>query len=213
MNQIFNIKRFLRYSRYIISTNRWYYGVIFVFFTIPAVILTLCEVVPELIMTLIAMPFVGLNIQPNIELTKYGGLMRQMTVPASWFEKLIVEVFVRFSALLIPVGLCSIGFSLGLGSPEWFYSAAIFGSGAEILMISMLSFLTINFDKYRKGKNMDDESVVGPNLIQVIFFGYIFGHPHVPFSQTANIVCLAIAAVAFVGALIWYPKRRLNDIL
>ena len=91
MNQTFNIKRFCRYARYIISANRWYYGVIFVFFTIPAVILTLCEVVPELIMTLIAMPFVGLNIQPNIELTKYGGLMRQMTVPASWFEKLIVR--------------------------------------------------------------------------------------------------------------------------
>lgn len=28
MNQTFNLKRFLRYTRFILSMNRWYYGIV-----------------------------------------------------------------------------------------------------------------------------------------------------------------------------------------
>ncbi len=218
MNQIFNLKRFGRYTWFVLSMNRWYYGILLVLFTIPATVLSLCGVVPELASILIGFVYICLNFMPNIELNKYGGLTRLMTIPSSWFEKLLFECIVRFSGILIPIGLCSIGFAYGLGSPEMFYSEVLsIGRIAMLSALAMSIFLVFNFDSSRKGKTMTGDPIVFPNWPYVFCMSFVFGNIHslsqfIDKSQTTMIVFFTIAAIEFIAALIWYPKRRLNGL-
>ena len=218
MNQIFNIKRFLRYTRFTVSMNRWYYGVLLVLFTIPAAVLSLCGVADWLVAGLVGAATFCLSFMPNIELNKYGGLTRLMTIPSSWFEKLLFECIVRFSGILIPIGLCSIGFAYGLGSPEMFYSEVLsIGRIAMLSALAMSIFLVFNFDSSRKGKTMTGDPIVFPNWPYVFCMSFVFGNIHslsqfIDKSQTTMIVFFAIAAIEFIAALIWYPKRRLNGL-
>ena len=92
MNQIFSIKRFLRYTRFTVSMNRWYYGIVFVLFIIPATLLVMLRVDLDdnVAMRLIGAPTIMFSIVPFVFNTKFGGLARQLAVPASWLEKFLI---------------------------------------------------------------------------------------------------------------------------
>ena len=114
MNQIFSIKRFLRYTRFTVSMNRWYYGVLLVLFTIPATVLSLCGVADWLVAGLVGAATFCLSIVPTYDLTALTGWERQLTVPSSWLEKLIVEIVARYWVLIVPFCIHAFGCALGL---------------------------------------------------------------------------------------------------
>ena len=114
MNQTFNLKRFLRYTRFILAMNRWYYGVLLVLFTIPATVLSLCGVADWLVAGLVGAATFCLSIVPTYDLTALTGWERQLTVPSSWLEKLIVEIVARYWVLIVPFCIHAFGCALGL---------------------------------------------------------------------------------------------------
>ena len=213
MDQEFNLKRFFQYAGFTISRNRWYYGILFVFFTIPAVVLSFCGVVPDVACAMIGFVFMTLNSLPSIEWTrKIGQRMQWDVVSATRTERLVYECIVRFSGFIVPIAICSIGFAFGLGSPDKFFSDVVpMGGMALLLAVAMLFFLIGNFDIRRlikKGKPL-----VITNLYLAFSQGFVVGMQPIFFKSIGSsiifqIICFAIAAIAFVFAVIKYPNLQ-----
>ncbi len=216
MNQTFNLKRFLRYTRFILSMNRWYYGVLLVFFTIPATVLSLCRVAEWLVAGLVGAATFCLSIVPTYELTKLSGWERQLTVPASWFEKLIVEVAARFWVLAIPFGIHAIGYAFGFnGISSVFADGFSLPTLAAMLIWTTTMFFCLNFNK-GKGRNLTTGKDVntinwplaicmalqGPNLVNL---------PNIwKFSPTVTNILLVTSAAFFLAALITFRRKRIK---
>ena len=213
MDQEFNLKRFFQYAGFTISRNRWYYGVLFVFFTIPAVVLSFCGVVPEVASVLIGFVFATLNHLPSIEWTrKISQRMQWDVVLASRTEKIVYECIVRFSGFIVPIAICCVGFAFGLGSPDKFFSDVVpMGGMALLLAVAMLFFLIWDFDVLRQVKK--GKPIVRTNLYSTFTHGFVFGMPMIFFKSIGSsiifqIICFAIAAIAFVFAVIKYPNLQ-----
>ena len=211
MNQTFNIKRFCRYARFTLSMNRWYYGILFVACVLPASVLPFCGLKPELaryINFLVIIPLFLLSILPTIEWSKKSGFSRLVEIPASWLEKLIVEVAVRFSPLAISLAIRAIGAD-NLAFAGGFSPTTIL----MMLLVTTYVFFDHSFDR---GKMQD-------------FFGIEFGAT-TPIALAGFLVCgltsllqptkissveicvwLLICAALFAGAAILYPKRQRKD--
>ncbi len=215
MNQIFNIKRFLRYSRYIISANRWYYGVWLVFFTIPATVLSLCRVTDWLVAGLVGAATFCLSIVPTYELTKLSGWERQLTVPASWFEKLIVEIATRYWVLIVPFCIHAFGCALGLnGISTVFADGFSVETFAIVLLWTPLYFWIYMFHKGRQRNpitgNMNSVTPLYamPMVGSVGFLLMLSWVPLYKESPLANSISLLLGAAFFVAAISMYPKKR-----
>ena len=218
MNQIFNINRFGRYARFILSLNRWYYGVILVFFAIPATVLSLCGLGPDgaryLVGGLIAAATCSLSVIPNIELSKFGGMARQIAIPASWLEKLIVEIIARFWVLAVPFGIHAIAYAFGFNgissvTADGFSLASI----AMILIWATLIFFIWSFEKGKNGNTLTGQKMVSTNLILAIAMSFQGGNLITIASHnspTKTYILLLISAVSFLAAIILYRRKRIK---
>ena len=218
MNQTFNITRFGRYARYIISANRWYYGVTFAFFTIPATVLSLCGVNDWLVAGLVGWSTVTINITPFADTAKYGGHARMLIIPASWVEKLVLEYVIRFWPIVVPFGLHALGCAIGLNSVSG-YLANGFDKGrlAEILMWMTYMMLLLSFDSGKQRTNpILGIKQISTSWFLAIYFGFMLFifMKNPPFynmlgaSKTALIILLSFSALAFLVSLIFYRKRK-----
>lgn len=215
MNQTFNIKRFLRYTRYIISANRWYYGVWLVFFTIPATVLSLCRVTDWLVAGLVGAATFCLSIVPTYELTKLSGWERQLTVPASWFEKLIVEIAARYWVLIVPFCIHAIGYAFGFnGISSVFADGFSVETFAIVLVCTTLYFWIYMFYKGRQRNPITGNIISATPLYTIplgVFVGFFLMLSWVHLykeSPMANSISLLLSAVFFMAAIITYPKKR-----
>lgn len=212
MNQTFNLKRFFQYAGFTISRNRWYYGVLFVGFTIPAIVLSFCEVVPEVASCMIGFVFMTLNFLPSIEWTrKISQRMQWNIILASRAEKLVYECIVRFSGFAVPIVICSIGFAFGLGSLDKFFSDVVPMGGVSLLLAMAMIFFLLWDIAAQKQDNRERT-----NMYLAISQGFVFGMQIYFFkslcsSITFQIICFAIAAIAFVFAVIKYPNQRIEN--
>ena len=217
MNQTFNIKRFGRYTRYILSMNRWYYGVMLVFFAIPATVLSLCgfesDRVRLLVGGLIASAMICLSIVPNIELSKFGGLARQIAIPASRFEKLIVEIIARFWVLVVPFCIHAIAYAFGFnGISSVTANGFSLANIAVILIWATLCFFTLSFDYGKNGNTLSGKKMVSTNLIFAIAMS--FQGPNLIIniarhnSPTITYILLLTSAALLLATIILYPNRK-----
>lgn len=216
MNQIFNLKRFLRYTRFILSMNRWYYGVLLVFFTIPAMVLSLCRVAEWSVACFVATASLCLSVAPFADLTTLGGFARQIAIPASWFEKLIVEVAARFWVLAIPFGIHAIGYAFGFnGISSVFADGFSLPTLAAMLIWATTMFFCLNFNK-GKGRNIttgkDVCSTNWPAVICIALQGpNVVNLPnHWNFSPTVTNILLVTSAAFFFAALITFRRKRIK---
>lgn len=211
MNQSFNFKRFCQYARFIMAKNRWYYGILFVGFTIPAVVLSFCEVVPEVASVMIGFVFMTLNHLPSIEWTrKISQRVQWNDVLASRTEKLVYECIVRFSGIIIPIVICSIGFAFGLGSPDKFFSDVVPMGGVSLLLaLAMIFFLLWDIAAHKQ------DNRERTNMYSAISQGFVLGIQIWLFKSLGSsiifqIICFAIAAISFVFAVIKYPNPQVK---
>ena len=212
MNQIFNIKRFCRYARFTLSMNRWYYGILFVACVLPASVLPFCGLEPNLARYsnfLVIIPLFLLSILPTIEWSKKSGFSRLVEIPASWLEKLIVEVAVRFSPLAIPLAVRAIGAD-NLTFADGFPPTTIL----MMLLVTTYVFFDHSFDR---GKMQDFYGIMKYGattpiaLCGFLVCGFTSMQQQTQISPIEICVWLLICAALFAGAAILYPKRQRKD--
>lgn len=215
MNQTFNIKRFLRYTRFVLSMNRWYYGVLLVLFTIPATVLSLCGVADWLVAGLVGAATFCLSIVPTYDLTALTGWERQLTVPSSWLEKLIVEIVARYWVLIVPFCIHAFGCALGLnGISTVFADGFSVETFAIVLLWTPLYFWIYMFHKGRQRNpitgNMNSVTPLYamPMVGSVGFLLMLSWVPLYKESPLANSISLLLGAAFFVAAISMYPKKR-----
>ena len=215
MNQTFNLKRFLRYTRFTVSMNRWYYGVLLVLFTIPATVLSLCRVAEWLVAGLVGAATFCLSIVPTYDLTVLTGWERQLTVPSSWLEKLIVEIVARYWVLIVPFCIHAFGCALGLnGISTVFADGFSVETFAIVLLWTPLYFWIYMFHKGRQRNpitgNMNSVTPLYamPMVGSVGFLLMLSWVPLYKESQLANSISLLLGAAFFVAAISMYPKKR-----
>ncbi len=193
------------------AKNRWYYGILFVGFTIPAVVLSFCEVVPEVASVMIGFVFMTLNHLPSIEWTrKISQRVQWNDVLASRTEKLVYECIVRFSGIIIPIVICSIGFAFGLGSPDKFFSDVVPMGGVSLLLALAMIFFLLWDIAAQKQDNRERT-----NMYSAISQGFVLGIQIWFFKSLGSsiifqIICFAIAAISFVFAVIKYPNPQVK---
>lgn len=215
MNQTFNLKRFLRYTRFVLSMNRWYYGILMVVFTIPATVLSLCGVTDWLVAGLVGAATFCLSIVPTYELTKLSGWERQLTVPASWFEKLIVEIAARYWVLIVPFCIHAIGYAFGFnGISSVFADGLSVETFAIVLLWTSLYFWIYMFHKGRQRNPITGNMNSVTPLYAIPLVGSIGMSlmlswvPLYKESPMANSISLLLSVVFFMAAIITYPKKR-----
>ena len=215
MNQTFNITRFGRYARYIISANRWYYGVLMVVCIMPTAVLSLFEQ-GRIACGLTFCATTMLMFLPNIDLSKFGGLRRQIGIPASWVEKLTVEVFVRFAPLVIPFGIHAVFVALGAsGRTSYFADGFEKQIVAFWLCYQTLMFLIFLFDTGKKRFNPFGKDVINTNMFMAVYnsvLWFMVGMGSIIlFSEKSPITLttmFSVALVSFVASVFVYRKRK-----
>lgn len=213
MNQTFNPKRFLRYTRFTVSMNRWYYGIVLVLFTIPATVLSLCGVVDWLVGGLVAWSAVTINMAPFADVAKFGGRARLLTIPASWLEKLVLEYTVRFLPIVVPFGLHAAGCAFGLNSVSG-YLADGFDEARLLEIIFWMAYANLlSFDSGKLRTN----PILGTKQISTswflsIYFGFgVFFFVHIPtYSMLGAPILLIFSALAIMATLVFYRRRRVK---
>ena len=211
MNQTFNIKRFCRYAWFILSMNRWYYGILFVACVLPASLLPFCGLEPNLARYsnfLVIIPLFLLSILPTIEWSKKSGFSRMVEIPASWLEKLIVEVAVRFSPLAIPLAVRAIGadnLTFAGGFPP-----------TTILMMLLVTTYVFFDHSFDRGKMQYFFGIEYGATTPIAMCGFLvcgFTSMQQPTQISPIEICvwLLICAALFAGAAILYPKRQRKD--
>lgn len=216
MNQTFNLKRFLRYTRFIVSMNRWYYGIALVFFTIPATVLSLCGVVDWLVGGLVAWSAVTINSAPFADVAKFGGRARLLTIPASWLEKLVLEYTVRFLPIVIPFGLHAAGCAIGLNSVSG-YLADGFDKGRIVEMLFWMSyvmlFLSLDSGKIRTNPFFGTKQISTSWFLSIDFgfMAFLATISTEPFYRMLGApIALTFSALAFLVSLVFYRRRRVK---
>ena len=216
MNQIFNIKRFLRYTRFVLSMNRWYYGIALVFFTIPATVLSLCGVVDWLVAGLVAWSAVTINSAPFADVAKFGGRARLLTIPASWLEKLVLEYIVRFLPIVIPFGLHAAGCAIGLNSVSG-YLADGFDKGRIVEMLFWMSymmlFLSLDSGKIHTNPFFGTKQISTSWFLSIDFgfMAFLATTSTEPFYRMLGApIALTFSALAFLVSLVFYRRRRVK---
>ena len=195
--------------------NRWYYGVLLVLFTIPATVLSLYGVADWLVAGLVGAATFCLSIVPTYDLTALTGWERQLTVPSSWLEKLIVEIVARYWVLIVPFCIHAFGCALGLnGISTVFADGFSVETFAIVLLWTSLYFWIYMFHKGRQRNpitgNMNSVTPLYamPMVGSVGFLLMLSWVPLYKESPLANSISLLLGAVFFVAAIITYPKKR-----
>ena len=216
MNQIFNIERFLRYTRFVLSMNRWYYGILMVIFTIPATVLSLCGVTDWLVAGLVAWSTVTINTAPFADVAKFGGRARLLVIPASWLEKLVLEYTVRFLPIVVPFGLHAAGCAIGLNSVSG-YLADGFDKGRIVEMLFWMSymmlFLSLDSGKIRTNPFFGTKQISTSWFLSIDFgfMAFLATISTEPFYRMLGApIALTFSALAFLVSLVFYRRRRVK---
>lgn len=216
MNQTFNLKRFLRYTRFVLSMNRWYYGIVIVLFTIPATVLSLCGVVDWLVGGLVAWSAVTINMAPFADVAKFGGRARLLTIPASWLEKLVLEYTVRFLPIVVPFGLHAAGCAFGLNSVSG-YLADGFDKERIVEMLFWMSyvmlFLSLDSGKIRTNPFFGTKQISTSWFLSIDFgfMAFLATISTEPFYRMLGApIALTFSALAFLVSLVFYRRRRVK---
>lgn len=214
MNQTFNLKRFLRYTRFVLSMNRWYYGILMVFFTIPATVLSLCGVTDWLVAGLVAWSTATINTTPFADVAKFGGRARLLVIPASWLEKLVLEYTVRFWPLVIPFGLHAAGYAIGLNSVSGYFADG-FETRRLLEIIFWMSFcgVMLSFDSSKQHTNTFGIKQISTNWFLSIYYGFmvfafVLGSKPPFYSMLGASILLAFSALAILFSLFYYRRRH-----
>ena len=217
MNQTFNIKRFLRYTRFILSMNRWYYGIALVFFTIPATVLSLCGVVDWLVAGLVAWSIGTMNVAPFADTTKFGGRARLLVIPASWLEKLVLEYTVSFLPLVIPFGLHAAGCAIGLNSVSGYFADG-FETERLLEIIFWMSyfmlFLSLDSGKRRTNPILGIKQISTSWFLSIYLGFMLFAFLAIrssllPFYNLLGAtILLTFSALAILVSLAFYRRRH-----
>lgn len=222
MNQTFNLKRFLRYTRFILSMNRWYYGIVFVLFIIPATLLVMFRVDfdDNVAMRLIGAPTIMFSIVPFVFNTKFGGLARQLAVPASWLEKFLIEIVVRFSPIAIPWGIHAVGCVAGVNGISGYFTDGLgVPNIVELTLWALIFAIVCVFDSGKLGKTMLGASVVSANWGLAICVGATGGtsiaavpfiHGFSKFSPITTNIEILLDAALFITIFLLYRRRRVK---
>lgn len=216
MNQTFNLKRFLRYTRFILSMNRWYYGIVLVLFTIPATVLSLCGVVDWLVGGLVAWSAVTINSAPFADVAKFGGRARLLVIPASWLEKLVLEYTVRFLPIVVPFGLHAAGCAIGLNSVSGYWADG-FDKGRIVEMLFWMSymmlFLSLDSGKIRTNPFFGTKQISTSWFLSIDFgfMAFLATISTEPFYRMLGApIALTFSALAFLVSLVFYRRRRVK---
>lgn len=217
MNQIFNIKRFARYTRYILSMNRWYYGILIVLFTIPATVLSLCGVTDRLVVGLVAWSAVTINITPFADVAKFGGRARLLVIPASWLEKLVLEYIVRFLPIAVPFGLHAAGCAIGLNSVSGYFADG-FETERLLEIIFWMSyfmlFLSLDSGKRRTNPILGIKQISTSWFLSIYLGFMLFAFLAIrssllPFYNLLGAtILLTFSALAILVSLAFYRRRH-----
>ena len=221
MNQIFNIKRFLRYTRYIISANRWYYGVLLVLCIVAALFSGFYTF--DCIGLLYIIPLVA-AIAPTIDspaLTTQHG--REISIPASCLEKIIIEYAARFWPFVIEFGVHAVCVSLSVNRATGYFADGfqLANIAFFLLFVSFWMFIMYCFyaEKNWRGNGQITQSRLAFSWWGAIVFNFAFNfgfngyncyNHFAPHSSTTIAVMLVVALVLFVTAAILFRKRNGN---
>ena len=221
MNQIFNIKRFLRYTRFIISANRWYYGVLLVLCIVAALFpgfyasgsVGLLYIIPLVAAT-------APTIDSPILASQHG---REISIPASWLEKIIIDYATRLWLFVIEFGVHAVCVALGANrATSYFADGFQFANIAFFLLyVSLWMFIMYCFyaEKNWRGKGQISQSRLAFTWWGAIIFNFAFNfgfngyncyNHFAPHSSTTIAIMLVVALVLFVTAAILFRKRNGN---
>lgn len=215
MNQTFNLKRFLRYTRFILSMNRWYYGILFVACVLPASVLSVCGqanfargLLYFSVMLTLALPSID-----NVYVR--GHKMREIAIPVSWLEKLIIEVAVRHWTLVIPFTIHAVAVAIGINELTCY-----FADGFEISKFLFLLVLTNGglicclaadnswfWRGFNTGEGKEKLSFYASVWVAICFgfMGVLEGYSY---SSIPTTIPLTIIIAFFVTTVVFYRKRK-----
>ena len=215
MNQIFNIKRFARYTRFILSMNRWYYGALLVLCVLPASVLSVCGqanfargLLYFSVMLTLALPSID-----NVYVR--GHKIREIAIPVSWLEKLIIEVAVRHWTLVIPFIIHAVAVAMGINELTCY-----FADGFEISKFLFLLVLTNSglicclaadnswfWRGFNTGEGKEKLSFYASVWV-AIWFGFLGVLEGYSYSKIPTTISLTIIIAFFVTTVVFYRKRK-----
>ena len=218
MNQTFNIKQFGRYTWFILSMNRWYYGVLLVLCIVAALFPGFYA--SDCVGLLYIIPMVA-SIMPTIDYTmlatQHG---REIAIPASWLEKIIIDYATRIWPFILEFGVHAACVALGANR-----ATAYFADGFQVaniafflLWVSLWMFILYCFyaeSNWRKNDQISQSMVafcwwgiVFNTGFNIGFNGFNCFNHFAPYSPSTIAIMLAAALVLFVMAAILYRKRN-----
>ena len=215
MNQIFNIKRFGRYTRYILSMNRWYYGALLVLCVLPASVLSVCGqanfargLLYFSVMLTFALPSID-----NVYVR--GHKIREIAIPASWLEKLIIEVLIRHWTLVVPFTIHAVAVVIGINELTCYFADGFEISKFLFLLIltngGLISCLAADNSWFWRGFNREEGkeklSFYASVWVAIItgFMGVLEGYSY---SKIPTTIPLTIIIAFFVTTVVFYRKRK-----
>ena len=216
MNQTFNIKRFGRYTRFILLLNRWYYGVLLVLCVIPTAVLSILGQA-DFARGLLFFPIVFTIFFPSVDNSyKNGYTSRELRLPASWFEKLIITLALHHWVLVLPFCIHAAAVAFGAnGLTSYFADGFEIESVLESLMLinyGMLAILASDSSWVWNGWDLFDSKGSGKEKRMVfvaLYFAFLIGYIQThgtPFIPTY--VSLPIITIMFATTLVFYRKRH-----
>lgn len=218
MNQTFNLKRFLRYTRFILSMNRWYYGVLLV--ACVAAALFSGYYAYDCVGLLYIIPMVAL-IMPTIDYPMLAAQHgREISIPASWLEKIIIDCATRLWPFIVEFGVHAACVVLGANRTTGYFADGFQFANITffLLLVSLWVFFMYCFyaESNWRGKRQVSQSGIAFSWwgVIVLNLGLNFGlngfnsfNKFAPYSTTTIVIMLAVALVLFVTAVILYHKR------
>ena len=215
MNQIFNIKRFARYTRYILSMNRWYYGALLVLCVLPASVLSVCGqanfargLLYFSVMLTFALPSID-----NVYVR--GHKIRETAIPVSWLEKLIIEVFIRHWTLVVPFTIHAVAVAIGINELTCYFADGFEISKILFLLIltngGLISCLAADNSWFWRGFNREEgkEKLSFYASVWVAICAAILGILDDNSNSTIpTTISLTIIIAFFVTTVVFYRKRK-----
>ena len=217
MNQTFNIKRFCRYTRYILSMNRWYYGILFVACVLPASVLSVCGQA-DFARGVLFFPITVTVFFPSIDNSyKKGHTSRELGLPASWLEKLMITLALHHWVLVVPFGVHAAAVAFGAnGLTTYFADGFEIKSVLESLiltsygmlgnMASDSSWVWNGWDLFNTKGNGKEKRMVFVVLYFAFYFGYLESHGTL--LNIPTYILLTIITIFFAATLALYRRRR-----
>ena len=219
MNQTFNIKRFGRYTRYILSMNRWYYGILLVLCVAAA--LFAGYYASDAAGLLYIVPIV-VSFTPTIDYTMLAAQHgREIAVPASWLEKILFDYTTRIWPIIVEfcVHAACVAFSVNGATAYFADGFKVTNIAIFLLWVSLWMFFLYCFyaeSNWRKNDQISQSKIAFCWWFAFVFnLGFNFGftgfkllNKHVPYSPLTVTILFTAAFVLFVVSVFLFRKRE-----